>query len=64
MGSTDSNAYVLYNPNLSTKGAMLCALNDNNRFYFENNLYTEHYTPNYFTPYAMPIFKDEPNKRK
>ena len=43
---------------------MLCALKDNNRFYYENNLYTEHYTPNYFTPYAMPIFKDEPNKRK
>lgn len=65
-GSTDSNAYVLYNPGLSRKGAQLCAVKKEGLYttYCENQLYNDYYTPTYFTPYALPIFKDENNKRK
>lgn len=32
LGSTDHNAYVLYNPRLSRKGAQLCGLQDEQHY--------------------------------
>lgn len=65
LGSTDHNAYVLYNPRLSRKGALLCVnASEKQRPYFETELYNDTYTPAYSTPYAMPIFKDPPGLRK